>query len=66
MAIFNERTMEIEPNAGESQIINIPKYNGIKNESKFINWLCRKKGILLDDHDCHLSPEDGCDCQKYE
>lgn len=28
---------------------HIPSYKGIMNQSKFIEWLCRKEGILLDE-----------------
>jgi len=55
----------------EKPVVN--SYRGIKNETKVLKWLCRKdeeeltsnqKSNINDLHDCHLSPEDGCDCQK--
>lgn len=49
--------------------------NHPENTTMIDNWHCNNcKSVftnkeideMIDGHDCHLSPEDGCNCQSHE
>jgi len=58
----NERLSEAKANLLNAN--SLPTLSKQLKKSAIKAWDKEAVDLLLDNHDCHISPEDSCDCQK--